>query len=143
MSVSLSSFNLWSAMSAINEWIDRETRPITWHKLQLILSKTGKDLQRAAGGEVGVVDYGGAAGVLAASDPAWMRVDAGGGAIDLLASSDIEQAAVKWSAMLINEGGETITFKNSTGLTTVGTIATTETKVVAWDGTAWSISVAI
>ena len=143
MSVSLSPFNLWAAMGAINEWIDRETRPITWHKLQLILHKISLDLQRSAGGEVGVVDYAGSAGVLHASDPAVMRVDAGGLAVDLLADGSIEVAMVKWSSLLINEGGETITFKDSTGATTVGTVAAGESKFVHWDGSAWDISAAL
>lgn len=140
MSISLSSFNLWSIMGTINEWMDRETRPLTWHKMQLVLSKIGADLQRGA--EVSVVDMGGVAGVLSASDPATILIDAGGVAADLVASSDIEQSAVKWSTHLINTGGETITVKDSAGAV-VGTVATTEHKIVAWDGTAWVISPAL
>jgi hypothetical protein len=144
MSISLSSFNLWSIMGTVNEWMDRETRPITWHKLQLVLHKIDLDLARGAGGEVAVVDLAGAAGVLEASSPAVQLIDPNG-SVDLLASSDIEKAAVRWSAQITNTAGaaETITFKDSTGTTTVGTIAQGETKIVYWDGTAWGIGPAL
>lgn len=140
MSISLATFNLNAIQSTVNEWLDRENRPLTWHKIQLVLHKVALDLQRL--NEVTVVDYGGAAGVLNVTDGSKMIADAGGSVVNVLASLDIENASIKWSTLIYNVGAETITYQESDG-TPIGTLATTETKILYWTGTAWGISAAL